>query len=268
MNMSKDFKDKVVVITGASSGIGECTAILFAQHGANVVLCGRDEGRLSSALQKCLEKSVGNADKHLEVQGDITDSRVRRRIIQQTMDKFGHLDVLVSNAGIMTENISLEDATEEAFDLTINTNVKAGFFLIQEAIPHLEKSQGCIIVVSSITSSIADTDEIIYGMSKAAVDYMTKTYALGLAPKGIRVNAINPTSVSSTRLERYYCSEEESKLSYLKYASNQPLHRRNSTPEEQAQTILFLASPAASFITGQCVKVDGGSSLVGPQVEY
>ncbi|KAK0047974.1 3-oxoacyl-[acyl-carrier-protein] reductase FabG [Biomphalaria pfeifferi] len=243
--MSKDFKDKVVVITGASSGIGECTAILFAQHGANVVLCGRDEQKLSSALQKCQEKSGGNVDKHVVVQGDITDSRVRRRIIQQTMDKFGHLDVLVSNAGIMTENISLEDATEEAFDLTISTNVKAGFFLIQEAIPHLEKSQGSCRLYD-----------------------VTKTYALGLAPKGIRVIAINPTAVSFTRFERYYCNEEESRVSYLKYASQQPLYRRNITPEEQAQTILFLASPAASFITGQCVNVDGGCSLAGPQVEY
>ncbi|KAK7003772.1 3-oxoacyl-[acyl-carrier-protein] reductase FabG [Biomphalaria glabrata] len=266
--MSKDFKDKVVVITGASSGIGECTAILFAQHGANVVLCGRDEQKLSSALQKCQEKSGGNVDKHLAVQGDITDSQVRRRIVQQTMDKFGHLDVLVSNAGIITKNISLEDAIEEAFDLTISTNVKAGFFLIQEAIPHLEKSQGCIVVVSSITSTVAVPYEIIYGMSKAAVDYMTKTYALGLAPKGIRVNAINPTAVSFTRFERYYCDEEESRVSYLKYASQQPLYRRNSTPEEQAQTILFLASSAASFITGQCVNVDGGCSLAGPQVDY
>ncbi|XP_055876221.1 uncharacterized protein LOC106060593 [Biomphalaria glabrata] len=181
--MSKDFKDKMVVITGASIGIGECTAILFAQHGANVVLCGRDERRLSSALQKCQEKSGGNVDKHLAVQGDITESQVRRRIIQQTMNKFGRLDVLVSNAGIMAKNDSLEDATEEAFDSTMNINVKAGFFLIQEAIPHLEKSQGCIVFVSSITSSVVDTDDIIFAMSKAAVDYMTKTFALGLPRK-------------------------------------------------------------------------------------
>ncbi|KAI8797657.1 3-oxoacyl-[acyl-carrier-protein] reductase FabG [Biomphalaria glabrata] len=261
MNMSKDFKDKVVVITGASSGIGECTAILFAQHGANVVLCGRDERRLSSALQKCLEKSGGNSDKFLIIQGDLSDASVRQKIIQQTVDKLGRLDILVPNAGIILEDSSIARATEDAFDQIMNVNVKAVFFLIKEAIPHLEKTKGCIVNVSSTGSTLVYPDEIIYSMSKAAVDHMTRTFALGLAPKGIRVNAINPTLVK-TNVYRSY--NAEGVATFMEdYGRLHPLHGRNSTCEEQANVILFLASSDANFVTGECIKVDGGITLRG-----
>ncbi|KAH9495433.1 hypothetical protein Btru_015098 [Bulinus truncatus] len=243
-SMSRDFTDKVVIITGSSSGIGECTAILFAQSGACVVLCGRDEKRLSNVLLKCQELS-GSLDKFLVVQGDLTDAQIRKQIIEQTVNKFGRIDILIPNAGIVSENGGVTDATEAAFDQIMNVNTKAVFFLILEAIPHLEKTKGCVINVSSIGSSMMYPEEIIYGMSKAAVDHMTRTFALSLAPKGIRVNAINPTLVK-TNVYRDFNQETMNK-SYEDFGRLHPLHGRNSTCEEQASTILFLASFDASF---------------------
>lgn len=120
----------------------------------------------------------------LIIQGDLSDASVRQKIIQQTVDKFGRLDILVPNAGIILEDSSIARATEDAFDQIMNVNVKAVFFLIKEAIPHLEKTKGCIVNVSSTGSTLVYPDEIIYSMSKAAVDHMTRTFALGLAPKG------------------------------------------------------------------------------------
>ncbi|KAH9495432.1 hypothetical protein Btru_015096 [Bulinus truncatus] len=261
--MSRDFKDKVVIIIGASSGIGECTAILFAKSGACVVLCGRDEKRLSNVLLKCQQQS-GCQDRFLVVQGDTTDSQIRKQIIQRTVDKFGRIDILIPNAGVLPENNGVSNATEAAFDHNFDVDVKAVFFLILEAIPHLEKTEWCIINNSSLGSTMAYPDEIIYGIAKAAVDHMTRTFALSLAPKGIRVNAIRP-SLAKTNMFRDF-NKETMNTFYEDFGRLHPLHGRNSTCEEQANTILFLASSDASLITGECIKVDGGISLIAPVI--
>ncbi|XP_059162066.1 uncharacterized oxidoreductase TM_0325-like [Physella acuta] len=261
--MDSDFTDKVVVITGASSGIGEVAALMFAKRNARVTLSGRDQGRLQAALEKCVEAGGGHADRYLTVQGDVSDPLVRQAIIQRTLDTFGQLDILVPNAGIILEEGGLTNPTEAAYDKTMDVNVKSIFFLIQESIPHLEKTKGCIVNVSSIGALVPFPDEIIYGMSKAALDYMTRTLALGLAPKGIRVNSINPT-LTTSRIYRTYTSDPAGTASFMtNYASLHPLHQRESTPEEQASVIVFLASQSASFITGQCIAVDGGITLRG-----
>ncbi|CAL1545834.1 unnamed protein product [Lymnaea stagnalis] len=259
-----DLKDKVVIITGSSSGIGEAAAILFAQKGSKVTLCGRDQARLQAAFDKCVQAGGGNKDSFQTVQGDVCDPEVRKQIIQQTIDKFGRLDVLVANAGIILEDGTLSNATEAAFDTTMDVNVKSVFFLILEAIPHLEKTQGCIVNVSSTGSVLAFPDEIIYSMSKAAVDHMTRTMAVGLGPKGIRVNAVNPTLVSTNIYRHYGVNATEANTTFLdKYARLHPLHGRASTPEEQAEVIVFLSSKAANFVSGQCILVDGAITLQG-----
>ncbi|CAL1531319.1 unnamed protein product, partial [Lymnaea stagnalis] len=130
-----DLKDKVVITTGSSSGIGEATAFLFAQRGSKVTLCGQDKVRLQASFEKCVQAGGGNNDSFQTVQGDVCDPEVRKQIIQQTIDKFGRLDVLVANAGIMLEDIGINNATEAAFDTTMDVNVKSVFFLILEAIP-------------------------------------------------------------------------------------------------------------------------------------
>uniref|UniRef100_A0A0B7ABY1 Ketoreductase domain-containing protein n=1 Tax=Arion vulgaris TaxID=1028688 RepID=A0A0B7ABY1_9EUPU len=259
--MSQDFINKVVIVTGASSGIGAATALMFAQRGAKVTLCGRDAGRLNETLENCLKISGGQIDRYLAITGNITDRDTRKEIVEKTVQKFGQLDVLVANAATI-ETRSILDETEETFDAVMNTNVKATFFLIQNAIPHLVKSKGCIVTVSSIDSTTAVPSEIVYSMSKAAVDHMTRNLALDLAPKGIRVNAINPTLVW-TRIFRTSDQTEEVATYLERCAAAHPLHGRASTAEEQAEVIVFLSSSAARFVTGECIKVDGGATLIG-----
>ncbi|BFZ17821.1 hypothetical protein BsWGS_20860 [Bradybaena similaris] len=259
--MSKDFEGKVVIVTGASSGIGEATAKLFAQRGAKVTLCGRDVGRLNQALAECSKVGGGDSNRYLAVSGDVTKPEVRKQIVQQTVDKFGRLDVLVANAGIVEPRRVMEE-TEESFDRTINTNLKATFFLIQNAIPHLIDSKGNIVSVSSIDSTTAIPSEIVYSMTKAAVDHMTRNLALELAPKGVRVNAINPTLVW-TRIYRGADQDPEVAKFMQDCAAAHPLHGRASTAEEQAEVIAFLASHGARFVTGECIKVDGAATLIG-----
>jgi NAD(P)-dependent dehydrogenase (short-subunit alcohol dehydrogenase family) len=258
--MSQEFLNKVVIVTGASSGIGAATAIMLAQRGAKVTLCGRDPTTLNQTLDECIKVSGGHADRFLTVQGDITNPEIRQKIVQSTIDKFGQLDVLVPNAGTIETN-GIMDETEQTFDLVINTNLKATFFLIKSAIPHLVKSKGNIVSVSSIDSTMPCPSEIVYTMSKAALDHMTRNLALDLAVKGVRVNAINPTLVW-TKIFRKSEDTPEVRAFLNECAALHPLHGRTSTPEEQAETILFLASDAARFITGECVKVDGGATLV------
>ncbi|CAG5125260.1 unnamed protein product [Candidula unifasciata] len=259
--MSLDFEGKVVIVTGASSGIGAATAKMFAQRGAKVTLCGRDVGRLNEAVEECSKVGGGDARRFLTVAGDVTNAEIRKQIIKQTIERFGRLDVLVANAGTIDPK-RIMDETEESFDNAINTNVKATFFLIQIAIPELIKSKGNIVTVSSISSTLAVPSEIVYCMTKAALDHMTRNLALDLASKGVRVNAVNPTLVF-TRI--YRSSDDDPGVDkFLKdCAAAHPLHGRASTAEEQAEVIVFLASDAARFVTGECIKVDGAATLIG-----
>ncbi|CAG5125261.1 unnamed protein product [Candidula unifasciata] len=259
--MSRDFEGKVVIVTGASSGIGAATAKMFAQRGAKVTLCGRDVGRLNEAVEECSKVGGGDASRYLTVTGDVTRPETRQQIVKQTVDKFGRLDVLVANAGIV-ETRAIMDETEETFDNTINTNVKATFFIIKNAIPELIQSKGSIVIVSSIVSTLAVPSEIVYCMTKAALDHMTRNLALDLASKGVRVNAVNPTLVW-TRIYRDSDHGPEFDKFLQLCAAAHPLYGRASTAEEQAEVIVFLASDAARFVTGQCIKVDGAVTLTG-----
>ncbi|XP_005108594.1 uncharacterized oxidoreductase TM_0325 isoform X2 [Aplysia californica] len=197
---TEQLKGKVCVVTGASSGLGESIAIMFAQRGASVTLCGRNEDRLQASLTLCVQASGGQADRFLAVSGDVVDLSARKAIVEKTVEKFGRLDVLVANAGVADPHCGILTASEETFDKIMNTNVKAVFFQIQEAVPHLAASKGNIIVVSSMLSFMACSPNILYPMSKAAVDHMIRCLAVDLGPKEIRVNAVNP-SLIPTRMQ-------------------------------------------------------------------
>ncbi|GFR70400.1 dehydrogenase/reductase SDR family member 4 [Elysia marginata] len=264
-----DVTGKTVVVSGSSSGIGEGIAILFASLGANVTVCGRDEARLQEVAKTC-EKAArdsGHTSKVLTVPGDMTSAEIRKETIQRTVEVFGGLDVLVANHGVHVPSASLETTTEENFDTQINITVKSKLFLIKEAVPYLEKKKGCIVVVSSILSTMPGIYGLPYNMSMSALDHMVRCLALELAPKGIRVNAINPTLVAT----RIFRGSEFDLVSgdlgeYLAMAH--PLEGRFSTVEEQARAVLFLASEAASFISGECLKVDGAATIKGNALNF
>ncbi|GFR93737.1 3-oxoacyl-[acyl-carrier-protein] reductase FabG-like Protein [Elysia marginata] len=264
-----DFAGKSVIVTGSSSGIGECTALMFARRGANVTVCGRDESRVHHVLQACItaSKHAGYAKECIGVTGDMTIAAHREDVLEKTVAAFGKLDVLVANHGIMPAFPDLDSVTEETYDKIMSINTKSVLFIIKAAAKHLEASQGCVVVNSSIGSTSTVKEALPYLMSKAALDHMVRSVALTLAPKGIRVNAINPTLVI-TKLFRDQAENIESTEFGQFIAKSHPLHGRASEPEEQAEVVLFLASSAARFITGECVRVDGGISLKGMPSNY
>ncbi|CAG5130845.1 unnamed protein product [Candidula unifasciata] len=261
--MASSLKDKVAIVTGSSSGIGEAIALAFATRGANVTLCGRDPERLKSVLDTVVEVSGGHTDRFLTMKGDLTDSGVRKDIIEKTIEKFGRVDTLVANAGQAGMQGSIHNATEESYDAVMNTNVKSVFFLIQQAIPHLEKSKGNIVVISSNVTSMMMPFGAVYSISKAALDHLTRCLAVDLGQKGIRVNGVNPGYIP-TRLSRALGENKAiiDKIGELD-ASKTPLKGRSLTVEDIAKAVVFLSSDDAGFITGENIKVDGGRTFSG-----
>lgn len=262
--MAAQLTDKVAIVTGSSSGLGQAITLAFASRGAKVTLCGRDQERLNSVLEQVVAVSGGHRERFHTVVGDVTDSDVRKRIVDETIDKFERLDILVPNAGVTSPNCTILEATEEAYNFIMETNVKAVFFLIQQAVPHLEKSKGNIVAVSSMLASLVSSPSLIYPMSKAAVNHLIRCLAVDLGPKGIRVNSVNPSFIP-TRIRRYFggdvsgSANDWASVEFAKQALD-----RVGTAEDVAEAVVFLASDSAGFITGQHIVLDGGRSFGGP----
>lgn len=259
--MESQLQGKVAIITGSSSGIGEAIALLFAARGAKVTLCGRDHERLKSVYDEAVKVSGEHLERFHSVQGDLNDPNVREAIIAQTIQKFGHLDILVSNAGVMSSHFSFLDETEETYNEVMDTNVKSVFFLIQKAVPHLEKTKGNIINISSVGSTMAFSFAVAYCSSKSALDHLTRCLAVDLGPKGIRVNSVNPGAIL-TRIMRGHNDLDMKEFIKSKVTILPPVGR-DGISNDIAEAVAFLASDAAGFITGENIKVDGGLHLMG-----
>lgn len=250
--MEKELRERVALVTGATSGIGRATAVLFAEAGARVALVGRDESALAEVAAE-IRAGEGEA---LIIRADVTAEEDARRAVAATGEKFGALDVLVNAAGILS-NGTVETTTLAAWDEMLNINLRAVFHLMQLAAPHLEQRKGNIVNVSSVTGLRAFPDVLAYCVSKAGVDQLTRCAALELAPKGIRVNAVNP-GVVRTEIHRRGGMQEEDYAAFL--ARSQQTHPlgRVGSPWEVAELILFLASDRAAWITGATYSIDGG----------
>ena len=189
--MSGEFNGKVVIITGSSAGIGQSAAILFAKNGASVTIHGRNEGNLQKTIE-LIEKAGGSKNKVLTVAGDITDESVQKNLINKTVEKFGRIDVLINNAGMKKKEGLQDERSLENFDYIFNVNVRAPVALTELVTPHLEKTKGNVINVSSGLAFKTLPISPFYCMTKAALDHFCRNYAVILAPKGIRVNNVNP----------------------------------------------------------------------------
>lgn len=260
---------KVVIVTGSSAGIGEAIALEFSRQGCHVTLCGRDAGRLNSVAEKCRQNSDGSSKVHI-VQGDVLDTAVQQKIIDETVKTFGHLDVLVNNVGTnivrSAQTVGVEDYAQ-----VMKTNTESIVFLTQKALPHLIKSKGNVVNVSSIASEQPMYKSLAYSMSKAALDSYTKCLAMEMAGQGVRVNSVNPGSVESLLYRRGAEAMTDEQYNMFKSVQSQPqLHPlgRMVAASEVADAAVYLASPRAGFVTGQILFVDGGRHCSFPQPNY
>jgi len=245
-------KGKIALITGATSGIGRATAIAMGRCGARVALVGRD----IKALRDTAGAIGGYGGEAVPFVADLTVERDLERVVADAVAAMGGLDILVNAAGTIA-NGTIENTTEAGWRSMMQINLDAVFKLMQLAVPHLQKRKGNIVNVSSVTGIRAFPGLIAYCVSKAAVDQLTRCAALELAPKGIRVNAVNPGVVVSN-LHRRGGMDEEKYRAFLEHSkSTHPLGRVGS-PEDIANLIVFLASDKAGWITGASHPIDGG----------
>lgn len=252
-----EFTGKVVIITGASSGIGATTAVKFASLDADLALVGRNTKNLTETAITC-EKQRNR--KPLVITADV--SKDAKDIIDKTVEYFGRIDVLINNAGISTLR-SFDDEMEE-FDKIMATNLRAPFYISRLAMPHLAKTKGNIINVSSILSTKANSAMASYCMSKAALDMMTKCLALKCSKDGIRVNSINPGPVKTNIFRRSGISDDAQLFSA--FEQSLPL-KKMSDGKDIAELMAFLASDKAHYITGSHNVIDGGL-LLGDDVPW
>ncbi len=246
-------KDKVAVVMGAASGFGAGTAELFAAQGAGVVVADISD-KAGEAVVESINTSGGRA---VYVHADVTSRGDAKRMIQSAKDLGGGLDILVNNAGYSHRNKQFSDVTDEEFDKVYDVNVKAVFIAIQEALPVLrERGGGCIINTSSTAALRPRPGLAVYCSSKGAVSNLTKALAVELAPDKVRVNAICPV-IGETGMLETFMGVPDTPENRKKFEATIPLGRF-STPNDIAQTMLFLASDDAAFLTGVALEVDGG----------
>lgn len=245
-------KGKIALITGASSGIGRATALIFARNGATVVAVGRSESELNA-----LRDEAGDLDGTLRTHlADLTEVTQVDRLVTETVDNLGQIDVLVNAAGIIKSG-SLETTTLDEWDKMLNVNLRSVFYLMQRCLPHLEATKGNIVNVSSVTGTRAFPGVLAYCVSKAGIDQLTRCSALELAPKGVRVNAVNPGVVETNLHKRGGMSPEDYEKFLANAANTHPIGRAGQ-PEEVGELIYFLASDNAKWITGATYAIDGG----------
>ncbi|XP_068153946.1 glucose 1-dehydrogenase [Drosophila tropicalis] len=255
-----NFAGKVVLITGASSGIGAATAQKFAKYGASLALNGRNVENLQKVAEQC---SATSTVPPALVVGDISKEADTERVWSETLKKFGKLDVLINNAGII-ETGSIENTSLEQYDRVMNTNLRAIYHLTMLATPELIKTKGNIVNVSSVNGIRSFPGVLAYNISKMGVDQFTRCVALELAAKGVRANCVNP-GVTVTNLHRRGGMDPETYKKFLEHSKNTHALGRPGTVDEVANAIAFLASELASFTTGLSLAVDGGRHAMCPR---
>ncbi|QBD74511.1 SDR family oxidoreductase [Ktedonosporobacter rubrisoli] len=246
-------QDRVALITGAASGIGRATALLFAQEGAAVAIVDLDEQGGQRAAQ-AIRDAGGRA---LFIQTNIAKSADCQHAIERTVDEFGGLDILFNNAGIIRRTTVLE-IDEEEWDLVMAVNVKSMYLLSRFALPHMIRAGGgAIINTASGWGLVGGRRAVSYCTSKGAVVQLTRAMALDHGEQNIRVNCICPGDTNTPMLAHEAQQLGATNAAFLQEAADRPL-RRIGRPEDIAQAALYLASDAAAFVTGTALVVDGG----------
>jgi NAD(P)-dependent dehydrogenase (short-subunit alcohol dehydrogenase family) len=255
-------KEKVALITGAGSGIGKATALLFAQEGAKVAALGRTKEELAETVAEIREKG-GEA---LALVADISHAEEMQHAIEEIVETWHRLDIVFANAGINGVWAPLEELAPEEWEKTISVNLTGTFLTVKYAVPHLKKQGGSIIVTSSVngTRTFSNTGATAYSTTKAGQVAFTKMIALELAKDRVRANVICPGAITTSIEESTEQRDLEAVREPVEYPEgNIPLtHGEPGSAEQVAQLVLFLASDASSHITGTEMWIDGGSSLL------
>ena len=241
-----EFEGKVAIVTGATSGIGMATVRKFAEQGGKVAAAGRKKDILSKITTPNVKTYAV----------DLLNERETAAFVQSVLKDFGGVDVLVNAAGIIA-NGTIENTTLADYDLMMNINVRSVLQLTQLALPSIIERKGNVVNVSSVTGLRAFPNVFAYCVSKAAVDQFTRCAALELAPKGVRINAVNP-GVVLTNLHRNSGMGEDAYTAFVERSKTTHPIGRIGQPEEIADLILFLASSKAGWITGVTYSIDGG----------
>ena len=244
-----EFDGKVAIVTGATSGIGMATAFRFAEQGARVAAVGRRKEILSKVQRANIRTYAV----------DLINEQETSTFARRTLEDFGGVDILVNAAGIIA-NGTIENTSLADYDLMMNINVRSVLQLTQLLLPSIIERKGNIVNVSSVTGLRAFPNVFAYCVSKAAVDQFTRCAALELAPKGVRVNAVNP-GVVRTNLHLNSGMNEDNYAAFVERSKTTHPLGRIGQPEEIADLILFLASSKAGWITGATYSIDGGRAL-------
>jgi len=257
--MSGKLSGKVAIVTGATSGIGKATALLFAEEGADVVITGRRVELGQRVESEIRQKGV----RCVFIQADHTQAEDCSRVVERTLSEFGHVDILFNNAGIVTKGTA-ETTEETIWNDTIAINITAVWHMCKRVLPVMRKQGGGVIVNNgSDWSVVAGKNAFPYVMSKGAVGMMTRAMALDYARENIRVNAVCPGDTFVDRwLERGYFeySDPVTLDEAIKESSAYIPMGRFGKPEEIAKAVLFLASDDSTFVTGHLLLVDGGNT--------
>lgn len=249
--ISTDLSGKVVLVTGASSGIGKSSAIMFAKAGATVVIASRRAAQNEETLAGI--KAAGA--KGLAITADISIEKDVERVVAETVKQFGRLDIAFNNAGVEEHPAPLADKTADLYDMVFNINVKGVLLSMKYEIPAMLKNGGgSIINTSSVAGHIGMGGIPIYVASKHAVEGLTKSVALEFAKQGIRVNAVAPAAIETPMFGRFVDGKDGAR-DYM--AGLHPIGRVGQA-DEIASAVLWLASDHSSFVTGQSLVVDGG----------
>ena len=251
-----DFDSKLVLITGASRGIGYATAVEFLSLGARVAVNGRTPESTAAAI-----KALGGGDRVVAAPGDVGNVAGCEAIAKLATLALGGLDVLVNNAGV-AEDLPMEKCDEAMWDRTMDVNLKGTFFCSRAALPALRSGGGAIVNVASVSGLQGEAESTVYCASKGGVVNLTRAMAVELAP-GIRVNCVCPGWVDTDMARRDYFDKTDDPAATEREAEQEVPLQRIATPEEIARAITYLASADARFITGHALAIDGGGSAGG-----
>jgi len=248
-NGSNKLKDRVAIITGGDSGIGQATAIAFAKEGADIAVVYLDQTEDAQETKRAVE---AHGRRCSLVACDLKNEQSAAEAVNQTVRDFGRVDILVNNVAVQYPQNSLEDITAQQLETTFSTNILSYFFMAKACMPHMQPGS-CIINTTSITAYKGDKELIDYSATKGAIVSFTRSLSLSLVSRGIRVNAVAPGPVWTPLIPSSFSPQEVEQ-----FGKNTPLGRA-AQPFELAPTYVYLACDDSGYVTGQVLHVNGGS---------